>query len=57
MTVHGKGGVVVISAEEFRRLNPAQTGADLIAALQASPDPGVDLTPVRLPMPVRDVIL
>jgi prevent-host-death family protein len=55
VTVHGKDEVVVISAEEFRRLKGDQTGAELIAAMQASPYREVDLTAERAPMPVRDV--
>jgi len=31
------------------------TGAVILAALQASPYQGVDLTPERYPLPVRDV--
>jgi hypothetical protein len=33
------------------------TGADLIAAMQASPHKEVDLEPVRVPLPVRGVTL
>lgn len=57
VTVHGREEVVVISAEEFRRLKGARTGAALIAALQASPCPEIDIAPARAPMPVRDVTL
>jgi prevent-host-death family protein len=55
VTVHGRDEVVVISAEEFRRLNGELTGAVLIAAMQASPHRGVDIEPKRMPMKVRDV--
>ena len=55
VTVHGKDDVVVISAEEFRRLKGDQTGADLIAAMQASPYRDIDLTTERTVMPVRDL--
>jgi hypothetical protein len=34
---------------------PAPTGADLVAAMQASPYKDVSLEPTRGPMPVRDV--
>jgi prevent-host-death family protein len=51
--VHGRDEVVVISAEEFRRL----TGESLIAAMQASPHREVMIEPRRTPMPVREVAL
>jgi prevent-host-death family protein len=57
VTVHGRDEVVVISADEFRRLNGDLTGAALIAAMQASPDRGLDLEPKRTAMPVRKVAL
>ena len=53
VTVHGRDEVVVISAEEFRRLKGDLTGDALIAALQASPLRDIDLAPTRTPMPVR----
>ena len=55
--MHGRDEVVVISAEEFRRLKGDPTGEALIAAIQASPYRDIDLEPERLPMPVREVIL
>jgi prevent-host-death family protein len=55
VTVHGRDEVVVISAEEFRRLKGDPTGAALIAAMQASPHRDIDLAPKRAPMPVRKV--
>lgn len=57
VTVHGRDEVVVLSAEEFRRLKGEQTGAALIAALQASPHRDIDIAPSRAPMPVRGVTL
>ena len=57
VTVHGRDEVVVISADEFRRLKGDLTGAALIAAMQASPDRGLDIAPKRAPMPVREVAL
>jgi len=53
VTVHGRDEVVVISAEEFRRLKGDLTGDALIAALQASPLRDIDIAPTRTPMPVR----
>jgi prevent-host-death family protein len=57
VTVHGRDEVVVISAEEFRRLKGDLTGEALIAAMQASPHREIDIEPTRAPMPVRKVAL
>lgn len=57
VTVHGHDEVVVIAAEEFRRLRGEQTGTALIEAMQASPYREIDLEPARFPMPVREVDL
>ena len=57
VTVHGRDEVVVIAAEEFRRLKGSVTGQALIDAMQASPDRDVDIAPKRGPGPVRDVSL
>jgi prevent-host-death family protein len=57
VTVHGRDEVVVIAAEEFRRLKGDLTGQALIAAMQASPHRDIDLEPKRAPMPVREVCL
>ena len=57
VTVHGRDEVVVISAEEFRRLKGSVTGSALIEALQASPHPTISIEPKRAPLPVRDVTL
>jgi prevent-host-death family protein len=57
VTVHGRDEVVIISAEEFRRLKGDLTGEALIAAMQASPAREIDIEPSRAPMPVRDVVL
>jgi prevent-host-death family protein len=57
VTVHGRDEVVVIAAEEFRRLTGSATGQALIEAMQASPFREIDLEPVRGPMPVRDMSL
>lgn len=57
VTVHGRDEVVVIAAEEFRRLKGDATGEALIAALQASPFQDAGIEPERGPMPVRDVDL
>jgi PHD/YefM family antitoxin component YafN of YafNO toxin-antitoxin module len=55
--VHGRDEVVIISAEEFRRLKGDLTGEVLIAAMQASPHRDVDIEPGRTQLPVREVSL
>jgi prevent-host-death family protein len=57
VTVHGRDEVVVISAEEFRRLKGDPTGQALIAAMQASPHRDLEIEPQRAAMPVREVVL
>ncbi len=57
VTVHGRDEVVVLSAEEFRRLKGTRTGAALIEAIQASPYRDLEIEPSRAAMPVRDVHL
>lgn len=57
VTVHGRDEVVVIAAEEFRRLIGSATGEALVEAMQTSPYQEIDLEPGRRPMPVRDVPL
>jgi prevent-host-death family protein len=57
VTVHGRDEVVVISAEEFRRLTGNLTGQALVDAIQASPHRDVEIEPRRSTMPVRDVSL
>jgi prevent-host-death family protein len=47
VTVHGRDEVVVVAAEEFRRLQGRPTGEALIAAMQASPHREIDLEPTR----------
>jgi prevent-host-death family protein len=57
VTVHGRDEVVIVSAEEYRRLKGDRSGAALIEALQASPCREVDLEPQRAPAPVRGISL
>jgi hypothetical protein len=57
VTVHGRDEVVVIAAEEFRRLKGSVSGQALIDAMQASPYRDFDIEPKRGIMPVRDVSL
>jgi prevent-host-death family protein len=57
VTLHGREEVVVISAEEFRRLKGGETGQALVDALQTSPHRDLAIEPGRAVMPVRDVSL
>jgi prevent-host-death family protein len=57
VTVHGRDEVVIISAEEFRRLKGNLTGELLIQAMQASPYRDIDIELESQPAPVRDVSL
>jgi prevent-host-death family protein len=57
VTVHGRDEVVVIAAEEFRRLKGTVTGKALVEAMQASPHRESEIEPRRSPMPVRDMAL
>ena len=57
VTVHGRDEVVVVAAEEFRRLKGDLTGEVLIAAMQASPYRDTEIEPRRTPMLVREVTL
>src|SRR5579872_4907141 len=57
VTVHGRDEVVIVAAEEYRRLKGDPTGEALIAAMRASPYRDTDIEPRRPPMPVRDVVL
>ncbi len=57
VTVHGREEVVVIAAEEFRRLKGDVTGAALVAVMQASPYRDIELEPGRSRLPVRDISL
>jgi prevent-host-death family protein len=57
VTVHGRDEIVVVAAEEFRRLEGDRTGAALIAAQRESPYRDIELEPRREPLPVRDVKL
>ena len=57
VTVHGREEVVIIAAEEFRRLKGSVTGEALIKAMQASPCRDINIVPKREPMPVRDISL
>jgi prevent-host-death family protein len=57
VTVHGREEVVIVAAEEYRRLKGELRGEALIAAMQSSPHREIELEPARSVMPVRDVQL
>lgn len=58
VTVHGRDEVVVIAAEDFRRLQGERTGKALVDALRASPHRDVELdSPPSVASPVRNVTL
>ena len=57
VTLHGRDEVVVVDAEEFRRLQREPSGASLVEAFAASPYRDVDLEPRRSPMPVGEIEL
>jgi prevent-host-death family protein len=53
VTVRGRNEVVVISAEELRRLRGEQSGQALIDAIRSSPHRDIDVEPPRHAMPVN----
>lgn len=57
VTVHGRDEVVVVAAEEFRRLKGDLRGDALIAAMQSSPYRHTAIESRRSSMPVRPVAL
>jgi len=57
VTVHGREEVVIVAADEYRRLKGERPGEALIVAMQSSPHREIDLEPARAGMPVRDVQL
>ena len=57
VTVHGREEVVVIGADDFRRLAGERTGQALVDALQQSPHRSTNIEPPRSRMRVRDVDL
>ena len=57
VTLHGRDAVVVLDADEFKRLKGTHTGELLIEALQASAYRQIEIEPARSSMPVRAVKL
>ncbi|MGH9346288.1 MAG: type II toxin-antitoxin system Phd/YefM family antitoxin [Vicinamibacterales bacterium] len=57
VTVHGREEVVVIGADDFRRLAGERTGQALVDAMRQSPHRSTHIEPQRSRMRVRDVDL
>ncbi len=57
ITVHGREEVVVVSAEEYRRVKGEPTGEALVALLQHSPLRDIDMERASTRSPVRGVEL
>jgi prevent-host-death family protein len=57
VTVHGREEVVVIGADDFRRLAGERSGQTLVDAMRTAPSRSARIDPPRLRMPVRDVNL
>jgi len=57
VTVHGREEVVVIGADDFRRLAGERSGKALVDAMRTSPHRSTSIAPPRTRMPVRDVDL
>lgn len=57
VTVHGREEVVVIGADDFRRLAGERSGQVLVDAMRAAPSRSARLDPPRWRIPVRDVNL
>lgn len=57
VTVHGREEVVIVGADEFRRLSGERSGEALVDALQKSPHRSAGIEPPRSRMRIRDVAL
>jgi prevent-host-death family protein len=57
VTVHGREEVVIIGADDFRRLAGERSGKALVDAMQTAPHRSTGIEPSRTRMPVRDVDL
>jgi len=57
VTVHGKDAVVILSAEDYRRLAPAAAQPSLHALLSRSPLRDLDFEHASVRSPVRDAEL
>ena len=57
VTIHGREEVVIIDADDFRRLAGEPSGQALVDAMRTAPVLSARLEPPRSRMPVRDVDL
>jgi prevent-host-death family protein len=57
ITVRGRDAFIVLSIEDYQRLQDQSTGASIIAAMRACPLPDVPLERDSFVAPVRDVTL
>jgi len=57
VTLHGRDAAVILSADEFARLQKPRSGRDLVVALAASPLAEVTIERVSVKSPVRDIDL
>ena len=57
VTVHGREEVVIVAAEEFRKLAGERSGQALVEAMQQSPHRSTNIEPARSRMRVRGVDL
>lgn len=57
VTLHGRDAAVVISADEFERLQRSVSGHDIVAALAAAPLADIEIERLSMKAPVRDVEL
>ena len=54
---HGREAVVVVDADEFRRMQGQRFGQLLVDAIASSPHRAIEIEPARSAMPVRDQAL
>ena len=57
VTIHGREEVIVVSADDYRRLAGDRSGEALVTAMQASPHREIEIEPARMSLPVRNVKL
>ena len=54
---HGREAVVVVDADEFRRMQGQRSGQWLVDAIASSPHREIEIEPTRSAMPARDQAL
>ena len=54
---HGREAVVVVDADEFRRMQGQRSGQWLVDAIASSPHREIEIEPARSAMPARDQAL